>query len=169
VTGWKHISVGNEFVARRSSSLAALAVLLLVGCGEPELEPPGGTSMPKLVRLRQEQPGVVGVQATEWTIRDGVLRRRKLLNDRVVSDEEESLDSDALRRVEGALSENAYAELPASLGRGLAANTGKLVLETDATRCEMPYMAGDPPESDARSEKARLRAIAEVIRGLGEN
>jgi hypothetical protein len=123
--------------------------------------------MPKLVRLRQEQPGVVGVQATEWTIRDGVLRRRKLLNDRVVSDEEETLDAAALARVQGVLGEKAYAGLPASLGRGIEANTGRLVLETDATRCEMPYTAGDPPEPDAGSEKARLRAIAEVIQGLG--
>lgn len=123
--------------------------------------------MPKLVRLRQEQPGVVGVQATEWTIRNGVLQRRKLLNDRVVSDEEQALGADEVRRVETALTENAYAELPASLGRRLEANTGRLVLETDATRCEMPYRAGDPPEPDAASERARLRAIAEVIRGLG--
>ena len=123
--------------------------------------------MPKLVRLRQEQPGVVGVQATEWTIREGVLQRRKLLNDRVVSDEEHSLGADELRRVETALVENAYAELPESLGRRLEANTGRLVLETDVTRCEMPYRAGEPPEPDAASERARLRAIAEVIRGLG--
>ena len=125
--------------------------------------------MPSLLRLREEQPGVVGVTATVWAIEDGTLCRRRLVNDRVVSEEIRQLQPEELERVRVALGQAAFPALPVSAAPPAAANLGKLVLEADGKRWETTYRKGAPAtELAASSPEARLRAIADTIRTLAE-
>jgi len=125
--------------------------------------------MPPVLRLREEQPGVVGVTATVWAIEDGTLRRQRLVNDRVVSEESRELTPDEVLRVRTALSRADLPTLPAGAARPVEANLGKLVIEADGERWETVYRKGAPPaEFAADSPAARLRAIADTLRALGE-
>ena len=90
--------------------------------------------MPALLRLREEQLGVVGSTATLWAIEDGRLCRRCLVNDRVVSEETRELQPAALERVRLALRQVAAAGHAASLAAPVGVNLGKLVLEADGKR-----------------------------------
>ncbi len=125
--------------------------------------------MPSVLQLRVEQPGVVGVTATVWRIEDGKLRQERLVNDRKVSEESRVLKPDELARVRAALSQADLATLPPAASRSLEANAGKLVLEADGRRWEAPYGAGAPqPDASAGSTEARLREVADVVRGLSQ-
>jgi hypothetical protein len=123
--------------------------------------------MSSLVRLREEQPGVVGVTATVWAIEDGTLRRQRLVNDRVVSEESRELRPEELERVRVALGRAASDLPPVSAVRPAEANLGKLVLEADGKRWETVYRKGAPAtELAATSAEGRLRAVADTIRTL---
>jgi hypothetical protein len=125
--------------------------------------------MPSLLRLREEQPGVVGVTATVWAIEDGTLCCQRLVNDRVVSEETRELQPEELERVRVALGQAAFGALPSGAARPAEANLGKLVLEADGKRWETPYSKGAPaPRPAATSPEGRLRAIADTIRTLSE-
>ena len=123
--------------------------------------------MSSLVRLREEQPGVVGVTATVWAIEDGTLRRQRLVNDRVVSEETRELTPEEVERVRAAVGQAAFSTLPSSAARPVEANVGKLVLEADGKRWETVYRKGAPAaELAATSPEARLQAVADTIRTL---
>jgi hypothetical protein len=125
--------------------------------------------MSSLLRLREEQPGVVGVTATVWAIEDGTLCCRRLVNDRVVSEETRELQPEELERVRVALGQAAFDLLPVSAVPTAGSNLGRLVLEADGKRWETAYRKGTPaPELAARSPEARLRAVADTIRTLTE-
>ena len=125
--------------------------------------------MPSLLRLREEQPGVVGVTATVWAIEGGTLRRQRLVNDRVVSEVTRELQPEELERVRVALGRAAFGSLPASAAHPAEANLGKLVLEADGKRWESVYRKGAPAtELAASSPEGRLRAVADTIRTLSE-
>ena len=125
--------------------------------------------MSSLVRLREEQPGVVGVTATVWAIEDGTLRRQRLVNDRVVSEETRELRPEELERVRVALGRAAFDLPPVSAVRPAEANLGKLVLEADGKRWETVYRKGAPAtELAATSPEGRLRAVADTLRTLSE-
>ena len=125
--------------------------------------------MPSLLRLREEQPGVVGVTATVWSIEDATLRCRHLVNDRVVSEETRALRPDELERVRVALGRAASGALPSSPAPPVEANQGRLVLEAGGRRWETAYRKGAAlPEGAAASPEARLRAVADTIRTLAE-
>jgi hypothetical protein len=104
-----------------------------------------------------------------WAIEDGTLRRQRLVNDRVVSEESRELTPDEIQRVRTALGR---ADLPTLAGgavRPVEANLGKLVIEADGERWETAYRKGAPPaESAADSPDARLRGVADTLRALGE-
>jgi hypothetical protein len=126
--------------------------------------------MSSLLRLREEQPGVVGVTATVWAIEDGTLRCRRLVNERVVSEEIRELQPEELERVRAALGQAAIDPLPASAVHPEQANLGKLVLEADGKRWETVYRKGAPAsELAASSPEGRLRAVADAIRTLSED
>lgn len=125
--------------------------------------------MPTMLRLRQEQPGVVGVETMVWTLRERTLRRERLLNERVVEERAWVLSEADLRDLQEVLAQNQVQNLPASLGwhgERAEGQIGRIVLETEVSRCEMPYQLGSEPEPNARPEETRLRTIAEAIRSL---
>ena len=125
--------------------------------------------MSSLVRLREEQPGVVGVTATVWAIDDGTLCCQRLVNDRVVSEETRQLHPEELERVRVALGQAAFGHFHASAAHPAEANLGKLVLEADGKRWETAYRRGAAAtELAASSPEARLRAVADTIRNLAE-
>ena len=125
--------------------------------------------MSSLLRLREEQPGVVGVTATVWAIEDGTLCCRRLVNDRVVSEETRELQPAELERVRVALGQAAFDLLPVSAPPPKEANLGKLVLEADGKRWETVYRKGAPATKlAASSPEGRLRAVADTIRTLSE-
>jgi hypothetical protein len=125
--------------------------------------------MSSLLRLREEQPGVVGVTATVWAIEDGTLCCQRLVNDRVVSEETRELQPAELERVRVALGQAAFGGLPVSAPPPKEANLGKLVLEADGKRWETVYRKGAPATKlAASSPEGRLRAVADTIRTLSE-
>jgi hypothetical protein len=125
--------------------------------------------MPSVLRLREEQPGVVGVTATLWAIEERTLRRQRLVNERVVSEESRELSAEEVARVAAALGRAALATLPVTQGRPLEANAGRLVLEADGRRWETAWRRGAPPSTaPASSAEARVRAVADAIRALAE-
>jgi hypothetical protein len=149
------------------------AVLVMGGCSAPSFgeRGKGGERMPSVLRLREEQPGVVGVTATLWAIEDGRLRRQRLVNDRVVSEETRELSAEEVERVKAAVGDASLATLPATSARPVEANVGKLVLEADGRRWETAVRKGAPrPEpATAGSAEARVRAVADAIRALSES
>jgi hypothetical protein len=125
--------------------------------------------MPSLLRLREEQPGVVGVTATVWAIEGGTLRSQRLVNDRVVSEESRALQPEEMERVRVALGRAALDRLPVSAVHPAEANQGKLVFEADGKRWETVYRKGArATEPAASSPEGRLRAVADTIRTLSE-
>src|SRR5262245_48508870 len=122
--------------------------------------------MGSVLKLREEQPGVVGVTATLWAIEDHTLRRQRLVNERVVSDESRELSAEEIARVEEALGRASLATLPALAERRAEANAGRLVLEADGRRWETILRKGAPRSAQASSAEGRLGAVADAIRAL---
>ena len=122
--------------------------------------------MPALLRLREEQPGVVGVTATVWAIEDGRLCCQRLVNDRVVSEETRELRAEELERVRRALGQAALGAAPASVAPPAEANLGKLVLEADGKRWETPHRRG--AAAPKASAEGLILALADTIRTLSE-
>lgn len=162
--------------AAHAPSVGACAMILfLLGCGSwgswPGQRPPEPretSAMPKMIQLRREQPGVVGVTATVVTVEEGKLHRQKLVNDKVVEQTERELRPEEVDRVQRALVENDYQSLPRSSGAPTRANVGKLVLEVDGERAEAESAMGMPAEKAAAGASGRLEAIANVLEELAE-
>ena len=122
--------------------------------------------MRSVLRLREEQPGVVGVTATLWAIEDHTLRRQRLVNERVVSEESRELSAEEVAGVEAALGRASLATLPALPAHPAEANAGRLVLEADGRRWETILRKGAPPSAPPSSVEGRLGAVADAIRAL---
>jgi hypothetical protein len=154
--------------------LGALAILL-PACTAPDggARPPVGAAsledfdMPDILRLREEQSGVVGVTATEWRIEGDTLRCQRLVNERLISEKSRVLSRAELERVSAALAKSEYETIPPVSVRAVEANQGKLVVEADGKRWEIAQRAGRPPATAApESTEGRVRAIADAVRAL---